>query len=392
MRKLTIVISKFKTNIMNLFYSLKGGTPCYFSSRSTGLTITSLILMIAFGCKKSDNSPPPTAPVVTTTALTNITTSSAVTGGTIVTNGNATITQSGIVWSKVNTTPTLTDSVMAGTTASGSFTTNLTGLDFNRTYYIRAFATNSVGTGYGDVVTLNTTNDTSKVRFTYNGKEVIYGIIVSPTSGKKWLDRNLGAKQVATSFNDYQAYGDLFQWGRQADGHQLMNWTNSTAGTGVNGTTNVLATTDIPGHSNFILAPDNASSLADWRSDNNRNRWVTAPQGPCPAGWHVPTLSEWAAEVPKTIWPGTATSGGITNRNTAYNLLKLTVAGYRRGLDNSEGGTLGGVGDRGYYWSSSDQKQLDPFTVGDQLLIATTYVQIDVSTKSTAFCVRCIIN
>lgn len=374
------------------FYSLKGGNPFPFSSLSTCNAVVCLMLMLGFGCKKSDSSPAPTIPAVTTTPLTNITTSSAVTGGTIVTNGNAAISQSGIVWSKVNTTPTLNDSVNGGTTSSGNFTTNITGLDFNTVYYIRAYATNSVGTGYGNVLTLNTTNDTSKVRFTYNGKEVVYGIIISPTSGKKWLDRNLGAQRVATSFDDYQAYGDLFQWGRPADGHQLFNWTNTTTGTAVNGTTNVLATTDIPGHSSFILAPDNASSLLDWRSDNNQNRWATVPQGPCPAGWHVPTLSEWAAEVSKTIRNGTATSGGMIDRNTAYNLLKLSVAGYRNGLDNSEGGTLSGVGKDGNYWSSSDKKGLDPFSIGSELDFGTNYLQLNSVPKSWGFCVRCILN
>ena len=161
--------------------------------------------------------------------------------------------------------PALTDSVIAGTTCSGSFTTNLTRLDFNTVYYIRAFATNSVGTGYGDVVKLNTTNDTSKVRFTYNGKEVIYGIIISPVTGKKWLDRNLGALQAATAYNDYKAYGDLFQWGRPADGHQLITWSSSTAGTAVNGTTTTLANSDNPGHSNFTKGDPFGTS--DWRSE-----------------------------------------------------------------------------------------------------------------------------
>jgi uncharacterized protein (TIGR02145 family) len=376
-----------------LFYSLREPKPFSFSPRSTGLTFIYLIVMIAAGCKKNDSSPPPTIPVVTTTPLTNITTSSAVTGGTIVTNGNATITQSGIVWSKVNNTPTLTDSVIAGTTSSGSFITNLTGLDFNTVYYIRAYATNTVGTGYGDVVTLNTANDTSKVRFTYNGKEVVYGIITSPTTGKKWLDRNLGAKRAATTFDDYEAYGDHFQWGRPDDGHQLINWTSSTTGMAVNGTTTVLATTDIPGHNNFILSADVAGSNQDWRSDNNRNRWATTPQGPCPGGWHVPTKDEWAAEVSNSAhYQGTATSGGITNRNTAYNLLKLTAAGYRRGFDNDEGGTFGNSGDRGYYWSSSDQTEGDPASVAARLNFGSSYVQLGPVGKSAGMCVRCMIN
>jgi uncharacterized protein (TIGR02145 family) len=346
--------------------------------------------MIVVSCKKSDSAPPPTTPAVTTTALTNITTSSATTGGKILTNGNAAITQSGIVWSKTNANPTLTDSVIAGTTSSGSFTTNLTGLDFNSVYYIRAFATNSVGTGYGDVVKLNTTNDTTKVRFTYNGKEVIYGIIISSVTGKKWLDRNLGAARVATSFDDYQAYGDLFQWGRPNDGHQLISWTNSTTGVPVNGTTNVLATSDNPGHSNFIDA--SAAPSFDWRSDNNSNRWATIPQGPCPAGWHVPTIAEWGAEVSNTQYGGTATSGGFIDRNTAFSQLKLTVAGYRYG-GRYQSGQMDAAGRDGNYWSSSDRiNSFSGFTDARLINWGTDFVQKSTDDKSAAISVRCLIN
>jgi uncharacterized protein (TIGR02145 family) len=347
-------------------------------------------LLITVSCKKSDSTPPPTVPAVTTTALTNITTSSATTGGTILTNGHAAITQSGIVWSKTNATPTLTDSVIASTATSGSFTTNLAGLDFNRTYYIRAFAANSVGTGYGDVVTLNTINDTSKVRFTYNRKEVIYGIIISSVTGKKWLDRNLGASQVATAYNDYNAYGDLFQWGRPADGHQLMNWSSSTLGTPVNGTTTTLATSDTPGHSNYIISPYTVDSKWDWRSDNNSMRWVTTPQGPCPAGWHVPTIAEWVAEVSKTKG-GTANSGGITDYNTGYSQLKLTVAGARM-VDGPGAVNFYQVGSSGFYWSSSDRLNYDGYTDVRDIEIGVSYVQQAYQNKSTALGVRCLVN
>jgi uncharacterized protein (TIGR02145 family) len=353
------------------------------------LAFISLPLMIVVSCKKNDSAPPPTAPAVTTTQLTNITTSSATTGGTILTNGNAAITQSGIVWSKTNAMPTLTDSVMAGTTSGGSFITNLTGLDFNTVYYIRAFATNSVGTGYGDVVKLNTTNDTTKVRFTYNGKEVVYGIIISSVTGKKWLDRNLGATQVATSYDDYKAYGDLFQWGRPADGHQLINWTSPTTGSAVNGTSTVLATSDTPGHSNFIIAPYIATSLWDWRSDNNRNRWATIPQGPCPAGWHVPTIAEWLVEASKPN--GTANSGGMTDHNTGYSQLKLTAAGYRPGSgSNAEQIKQNGAG---MYWSSTDEVNIDDgYSDALSFDAGTNYVQRDPQHKSVSVSVRCLIN
>lgn len=340
---------------------------------------------MVMGCKKKDTPPPPPiVPTVTTAVLTNITTSGATSGGTIVSDGGATVTKSGIVWSKVNATPTLTDSVIAGTTSTGAFTTVITGLDFNTTYYIRAFATNSVGTGYGSVLTLNTINDTTKVRFTYNGQEVVYGIIISPTTGKKWLDRNLGAKRLATAFDDYQSYGDLFQWGRPADGHQLMNWTSSTAGAAVNSMTNILATSDNPGHDNFINAT--ASSVQDWRDDGNCNRWYTASQGPCPAGWHVPTHPEWQAETSDTQG-GTATSGGMTDRNTAYSLLKLTSAGYRWGV-GPDAGQLYRPGDFGFYWSTRCLSNANFYCV--YLKIASSYAEIFYDGKSYGYSVRCI--
>ena len=97
-----------------------------------------------------------TLPELTTAAITNLAYNTATSGGTITGNGGAAITASGICWSKTNNTPTLSDSTTAGTTASGSFTSVMNNLEENTTYYVRAFATNSAGTGYGNVVTFTT--------------------------------------------------------------------------------------------------------------------------------------------------------------------------------------------------------------------------------------------
>ena len=62
--------------------------------------------------------------------------------------------------------------------------------------------------------------------FTSNPNETItingltYQSVFNPTTGRVWLDRNIGATQVASSSTDSAAYGDLFQWGRSADGHE----------------------------------------------------------------------------------------------------------------------------------------------------------------------------
>ncbi len=166
-----------------------------------------------------------------------------------------------------------------------------------------------------------------------------YGIVMG-ADGKKWLDRNLGATRVATSFDDYQSYGSLFQWGRAADGHQLINHTSATAATPVNGNTSTLATTDTPGDNLFIKQP---ASPYDWRNPKNDNLWqgVNGTNNVCPAGFRLPTQPEWSTLV---------SSAGITNYTTAYSSsLKLTAAGGRNYGDAS----LGGLGAYGYYWSSS---------------------------------------
>ena len=325
-----------------------------------------------------------TLPQLTTAAITNLSYNTATSGGTITGDGGALVTASGICWSKTNNTPTLSDSKTADTTSSGSFTSVMNNLEENTTYYVRAYATNSVGTAYGNVVTFNTPANTTQVTFTYNGATVTYGVITSSVTGRKWMDRNLGASQVATAYDDYRAYGHLFQWGRPADGHQLVNYTSRTSGAGVNGKTKTLATSDVPGHSTFIT-PDNTVEqngvfVYDWRNDQNTNRWAINSQGSCPAGWHVPTAAEWQAET------------GITNSNTAFNQLKITAAGYRYGDFDGSGreGTVRTAGSFGYYWSSSVWPSGAGFS--SYLDISSSDSHTDLAGRAYGMPIRCIKN
>ncbi|MBR4199225.1 MAG: T9SS type A sorting domain-containing protein [Bacteroidales bacterium] len=94
-------------------------------------------------------------PTVTTTIASNITDGSAVSGGNVTDSGGLTITARGICWDTA-TNPTISNSHTTDGTGFGSFTSNITGLLQNTTYHVRAYATNAVGTAYGNDITFTT--------------------------------------------------------------------------------------------------------------------------------------------------------------------------------------------------------------------------------------------
>ena len=101
-----------------------------------------------------------TIPVLSTLTVSNITTVTAVSGGNITNDGGGTITLRGVCWS-TGITPTINDTKTADGTGSGIFTSSITGLAPNTSYFVRAYATNSAGTGYGNIVNFSTiTNNT----------------------------------------------------------------------------------------------------------------------------------------------------------------------------------------------------------------------------------------
>ena len=94
-------------------------------------------------------------PDVVTNEVTSITTTTATAGGEILSDGGSTITECGVCWSTEGE-PTVEGNHATATATTGVFTVNLTELSQNTTYYIRAYATNEAGTGYGDVLTFTT--------------------------------------------------------------------------------------------------------------------------------------------------------------------------------------------------------------------------------------------
>jgi uncharacterized protein (TIGR02145 family) len=94
-------------------------------------------------------------PTLTTATVTSITSNSAVGGGNIIYNGDASVTSRGVCWSTSHN-PSLADSWNSNGSGIGAYPCNLDGLNPGTTYYVRAYATNSYGTGYGNEVSLTT--------------------------------------------------------------------------------------------------------------------------------------------------------------------------------------------------------------------------------------------
>jgi plastocyanin len=115
-----------------------------------------LFIFSAFNCSKDDGgSTTITPPVLSTTTVSSITTTTAISGGTVSSNGGGTITAKGICWSTAHN-PTIADSKTIESTSANIFISSITSLSANTTYFVRAYATNSAGTGYGVEQTFTT--------------------------------------------------------------------------------------------------------------------------------------------------------------------------------------------------------------------------------------------
>ena len=115
----------------------------------SSLTIITIVVTVLTGCKKE------VAPVIMTKDVSDVRATTAFCGGDITSEGSSTITARGVCWS-TGTTPTIADSKTSDGTGAGSFTSNLTGLNGATVYYVRAYATNSAGVGYGMAMSFTT--------------------------------------------------------------------------------------------------------------------------------------------------------------------------------------------------------------------------------------------
>ncbi len=213
--------------------------------------------VILNSCKKEE------VPALTTSSITNVTGSTATCGGTITDEGSGTIIERGVCWSKEKN-PAITDNRSDDGGGAGNYTSNMTNLNSLTTYYVRAYATNKFGTGYGNEINFQT----APPKINFNGwipydsvtdqDNNIYRIV--NIGEQTWMAENLRAIHYQDG-SPVQNVTDIKAWIRLNNGAYCF-YGNDTLNKNVYGV------------------------LYNWFT-------VADPHKICPAGWHVPSDNEW---------------------------------------------------------------------------------------------------
>jgi hypothetical protein len=199
-------------------------------------------LMLSYSCRDNPVTPVGEMPTLTTVAATNMTQNAATSGGNITNDGSSPITQKGVCW-RTTTAPTIADSKTTDGTGIGSFTSNMTGLIPNTTYYVRAYATNALGTGYGNEISFSTA-PTIAIGQTYEGGLIFY-VDATGQHGLIAADKDQGA----------------LNWGCQ---YTLISGTATALGTGLANTNAIVNQCSKPNIAARICSDLVLNGKSDW--------------------------------------------------------------------------------------------------------------------------------
>ena len=225
------------------------------------------LLIIQIGCKKDDdkNEPESNPPTLATATTTDITQTTAKSGGNVTDDGGSTVTARGVCWS-TNQNPTTNDAQTTDGSGTGTFTSEIIGLTVNTGYYVRAYATNSEGTAYGNQETFITQSGGG------TGEPCPGMPTVTDIDGNTYNTVLIGTQCWMAENLETTTY---------QNGTPIPNVTNNIAWQN-------LTTGAYVWYDNDILWKNLYGTLYNWYA-------VDDPNGLCPTGWHVPTHDEWTA-------------------------------------------------------------------------------------------------
>ena len=287
-----------------------------------------MVLVLLTACDKKDTIV--IIPVLSTVDVSNLTQTTVKSGGVITTDGGSTVISRGVCWS-TSPTPTIADRKTSDGTGIGSFTSTLTGLSADSTYYVRAYATNITGTAYGNTVASLLTD--------LDGN--IYHKVTIGT--QTWMVENLRTTRYRTGEGITNNKSDKL-------------WSTSTYGAWCD-------------YNNDEANGLKYGKLYNWNAINDSRNIA-------PVGWHVATNADWATLVAYLGGEGIAASKLKDNAGFA-----ALMGGCR-----SPGGSFGGIADSGFWWTSTENNSSSIFF---WTIVSTDVYQL-YKAKFYGYSVRCV--
>ncbi|MDD4501351.1 MAG: FISUMP domain-containing protein [Bacteroidales bacterium] len=334
--------------------------------------------LLLFSCGLQDN-PDPGLPSVSIGIVTDITTITATCGGNVTADGGAAVTARGVCWS-TSENPTISNSKTTDGTGLGTYTSNITGLSPNTTYYVRAYATNANSTAYSEQKSFTTSLYGS---FTDSRDDKVYKTVT--IGDQVWMAENLAYLPSVAGRTTGSETEPLYY----VNGYNGTDVTEAKAYYHETSATYTYTTYGV---------------LYNWQAAMNA----------CPEGWHLPTDADWRqlatylmnngykydgttggsirqriskALASTTGWSSSGTMGAPGNTDYSEYINKSGFSalpgGYRGYLDD-----FGGVGVTGYFWSSEE------FETTNAWSRSLRYDNSDVTkgggSKENGFSVRCV--
>jgi uncharacterized protein (TIGR02145 family) len=328
-----------------------------------------------------------TLPTVNSTNSSNITPNTAASGGNVISDGGSPVTARGIVWSTFPNPTVSLSTITNNGSGIGIFSSTISGLILNTTYYVRAYATNNVGTGYGNEISFTTKADSTNVM----------GIPCSTTPTVKDIDGNTyNTVQIGT-----QCWTkENLKVSKYNDGTTIpLDTSGGPGGNGLGQTWGARST-----GARTIYANDNTNLatygyLYNWYAVNGIvTEGNTSYKNLCPSGWHIPSDAEWTTLT--NYLGGESVAGGkMKTIGTAYwNSLNTGAdnssdfsalpGGYRHGIGSFSIARLEAV-----FWSATEYDNIFfawlRYLIANNSSVVRNY-NINSSSKLTGASVRCL--
>lgn len=331
--------------------------------------LAALSLIIINSCKKDDssnsnsnsnnnnNNKTAQIAVLTTSSVNNITQTSAGSGGNISSDGGATVTARGVCWSTTQN-PTISNSRTSDGSGTGSFSSNITGLSPNTTYYVKAYATNSAGTAYGNSAAFTTQKASTDCGTITDYDGNVYNTVTIGT--QCWMKSNLTVKHYRN--------GDTI-----ANVKTNAQWLTLTTGAW-----------------SVYYNKDSVNAIYgkyyNWYAVNDSRKI-------CPAGWHIPSDAEWNTLI-VFLGDSTVAGGKMKEAGTAHwnspNSGSTNESGFTAlpgGYRNGYSGIFYHLGVDNYFWSSTEADAQNAWY--RFLNDVTTNIYKRSYIKSSGFYIRC---